>query len=295
MKIILLGSSGMLGHDCKEILGKDHEIIAPGRNEMDITRWDEVIETLQTILPDVVVNCAAFTDVDACETEEFLVRKSNVEGPRNLAQGCARFGCKLVHISSDYIFDGQKMLPQPYFEDDAPAPLSAYGKSKMESEVAVRDNSPNYIIVRTSWLYGINGDNFIKSIIRRAVQKDVKSLKAAKDQYGSPTWTYRLSEQISELLKIDGRGTYHATSEGFCTRRECAQAVLKNLKLKKKVEPCSLRDFETKAKRPMNCILENRMLKQQGINIMPAWEDDLNDFLSQFGKKLIAEAKAAVS
>ncbi|MBW1817977.1 MAG: dTDP-4-dehydrorhamnose reductase [Deltaproteobacteria bacterium] len=295
MKIILLGSSGMLGHDCKEILSKNHEIIAPSRNEMDITRWDEVIETLQTILPDVVVNCAAFTDVDTCETEEFLVRKSNVEGPRNLAQGCARFGCKLVHISSDYIFDGQKMLPQPYFEDDSPAPLSAYGKSKMESEVAVRDNSPNYIIVRTSWLYGMNGDNYVKSIIRRAVQKDVKSLIAANDQFGSPTWTYRVSKQIAELLKIDGRGTYHATAEGHCTRQECTQAVLKKLKIKKKVEACSLRDFETRANRPMNCILENRMLKQQGINIMPAWREDLNAFLSEFGKKIVAEAKAAIS
>jgi dTDP-4-dehydrorhamnose reductase len=163
----------------------------------------------------------------------------------------------------------------------------------MESEVAVRDNSPNYIIVRTSWLYGMNGDNFIKSMVRQAVQKGVKTLKSAKDQYGSPTWTLSVAEQISEILKNDGRGTYHATSEGFCTRQECAQFALKKLKLKKKVEACGFDELKRAADRPMNCILENRMLKQQGINIMPDWKEALTAFLSQFGKKIVAEAKAA--
>ena len=164
MKILIVGGTGMLGSECIKVLGRDHEVIAPSRSDLDMVSWDRVIENLQQISPDVVLNCAAFTDVDACETESFVTRKTNVEGPRNLAQGAARFESKFVHISSDYVFDGQKPVPQPYFEDDLVKPISAYGKSKAESEKAVRENSPNYIIIRTGWLYGMEGDSFTKSI-----------------------------------------------------------------------------------------------------------------------------------
>ncbi|UCF56205.1 MAG: dTDP-4-dehydrorhamnose reductase [Deltaproteobacteria bacterium] len=296
MKILLLGSSGMLGSDCKEVLSEDYEVIAPDKNELNIISWDVVIENIQRIGPDVVLNCAGFTDVDACETEDFMVRKVNLEGPRNLAQGSARFNCKLIHISSDYVFSGKKSVPQPYFEDDPGEPISAYGKSKMESEIAVRENAPNYIIVRSGWLYGINGENFIKSILINALQKNKnkkrKILKVVNDQFGSPTWTYRLALQIKDLIKSDAKGTYHATSEGYCTRFEYAQHVLKKLKVKVSLEPCRMNDFPQAAKRPTNCILENRLLKKQGINIMPNWKKDVNTFLDQFGQDLIKQAKA---
>ncbi|MBW1935294.1 MAG: NAD(P)-dependent oxidoreductase, partial [Deltaproteobacteria bacterium] len=164
---------------------------------------------------------AAFTDVDGSEKESFLVRKVNVEGPRNLAQGSARFNCKLVHISSDYVFGGRKTVPQPYFEDDSMDPISAYGTSKMQSEIAVKENAPDYIIIRTGWLYGSEGGNFIKSLLANALRTRKKqSLKVVNDQYGSPTWTYRLAHQIGELIKNGARGTYHATSEGYCSRYE---------------------------------------------------------------------------
>lgn len=296
MKILLLGSSGMLGSDCKEVLSEDYEVITPDKNELNIISWDVVIENIQRIAPDVVLNCAGFTDVDACETEHFMVRKVNLEGPRNLAQGSARFNCKLIHISSDYVFSGKKSVPQPYFEDDPGEPISAYGKSKMESEIAVRENAPNYIIVRSGWLYGINGGNFIKSILINVLQKNKnkkrKILKVVNDQFGSPTWTYRLALQIKDLIKNDAKGTYHATSEGYCTRFEYAQHVLKKLKVKVSLEPCRMNDFPQAAKRPTNCILENRLLKKQGINIMPNWKKDVNTFLDQFGQDLIKQAKA---
>lgn len=292
MKILLLGSTGMLGCDCKEVLSEEHEIIAPGRDQLDIMSWDGVIELLQQISPDVVLNCAGFTDVDACESEEFLVRKSNVEGPRNLAQGAARFQCKLIHISSDYIFDGQKMVPQPYFEDDTPNPLSAYGKSKMESEVAVRENSPNHIIVRSSWLYGLHGNNFVHSIIRQAMDKRKKTLVVVNDQFGSPTWTYRVALQIKELIHADSRGTYHATAESYCTRFECAAHVVKKLNLKATLEPCRIEDLPAKAKRPVNCLLENRLLKKQGINIMSHWKEDLELFLEKYGDALMKKVQS---
>jgi dTDP-4-dehydrorhamnose reductase len=286
MKILLLGSNGMLGRDCKEVLEPYFEVIAPDKNELDIISWDVVIDNLNQMSPDIIINCAGFTDVDACETEPFLVRKINVEGPRNLAQGSARFNCRLVHISSDYVFNGQKNVPQPYFEDDPLDPISAYAKSKTESEVAVRENAPNYIIVRTAWLYGKHGDNFISAVVRNALKNKKKSLKVVENQYGSPTWTYRLALQIRELLKTDAKGTFHATSEGYCSRLECAQYVFKKLKIKTKIDPCNLADFPKAAKRPVNCILENRLMKKMGLNIMPDWKKDMDLFLEDYGKEL---------
>lgn len=292
MKILLLGGSGMLGSDCKEVLSKEYSVIAPDRKELDIISWDVVIENLLKLSPDVIINCAGFTDVNACETEDFAVRKINVEGPRNLAQGSARFNCRLVHISSDYVFSGLKPFPQPYFEDDPVEPISAYGKSKVESEVAVRENAPNYIIVRSSWLYGINRNNFIKSILINVLKKKQKSLKIVDDQFGSPTWTYRLALQIKELLKSDAKGTFHATSEGYCSRLEYAKYLLETLNIKVQIEACKLRDYPQAARRPSNCILENRLLKKRGLSIMQDWRKDIDSFLEQYGKDLVEKAMA---
>ena len=289
MKVLILGSTGMLGSECKRVFAPGNEVITPDRKKLDIISWDGVIENLQETEPDIVINCAAFTDVDACETEDFAVRKINVEGPRNLAQCSARFECKLVHISSDYVFDGRKMLPQPYFEDDPLNPLSAYGKSKLESEKAVRENAPNYIMVRTGWLFGIKGASFIKSIISQALTK--KTLRVADDQFGAPTWAYRLALQIREIVEKEGRGTYHATAEGYCSRFECARYIVKKLGLPATVEPCRMEDFPGAARRPANCILENRLLKRQGICIMRQWKKDLGAFLRKHGKTLIEEAE----
>ena len=233
MKILMTGSTGMLGGECRRILSEDYDIIAPDKKEMDIVSWDGAIETLQAASPDIVVNCAGLTDVDACEADPESAHRVNVEGTRNMAQCSARFEYKLIHISSDYVFDGQKPAPQPYFEDDPMEPISKYGKSKMESEISVKENSPNYIIIRTGWLYGIHGESFVKSIIRNALNKKRKTLKLVNDQFGSPTWTYRLALQIKELMKRDLKGTYHATSEGYCTRFEYAQHILSKLKINK--------------------------------------------------------------
>ncbi|MBW1767676.1 MAG: dTDP-4-dehydrorhamnose reductase [Deltaproteobacteria bacterium] len=292
MNILLLGGSGMLGTDCAEVLSNYYEVIAPSKKEMDIISWDIVIEKLQQLAPDIILNCAGFTDVDACETEDFAVRKINVEGPRNLAQGSARFNCRIVHISTDYVFNGEKSIPQLYFEDDPVDPISAYAQSKMQSEVAIRENSPNYIIIRTSWLYGFNGDDFIDSILYNAKKLKNKPLKVVDDQIGSPTWTHSVALQIKELLKTDAKGTFHATSEGYCSRFELAKYILKKLKIKTPVEPCKMSDFPQVAKRPANCILENRLLKNMGLNIMPEWKKDIDRYLKKFGKALIKKANA---
>ena len=292
MKILLLGGKGMLGSECKEVLGKDYEIIAPDKKDLDIVSWDRVIETLQEVSPHIILNCAGITDVDACETNSFRVRKINVEGPRNLAQGAARFDCKMIHISSDYVFNGQKILPQPYFEDDSLDPLSAYGKSKVESEVGIRENAPKYIILRTGWLYGMHGNNFVKSILAGVMKKKKKVLKVVNDQLGSPTWAYRLALQIKELIQRDAIGTYHATSEGYCSPLECAEFIFKTIKAKVKLEPIPLVKYPFVAKRPVNCILENRLLKKQGLNVMPDWDKDLKSFLEKNKKELLKEARS---
>ena len=297
MKILLYGSTGMLGSDCLEVFKEEFDVIAPTHKEVDIISWDGVIDNLQRNKPHVIVNCAGFTSVDDCENDEltFMINKVNVEGPRNMAQGAARFESKMVHISSDYVFNGKKMPPQPYFEDDPPDPISRYGRTKAESEAAIRENAPDYIIVRTGWLYGLKGKNFIKSIIRQTVSNKRKTLKVVEDQIGTPTWTYSLAKQIKLMIKAGAKGTYHVTSEGYCTRFELAQYLIDKLNLKVKLKPCKSSEYPQKAKRPLNCILENRLLKQQGINIMPDWKQDLDLFLDKYGDMLIKEAKEGKS
>lgn len=292
MRILLTGSKGMLGSDCKDVLGAEHEIIALDRKDLDITFWDKVIEKIQHTAPNIVVNCSAYTDVDGCEKEPFTVKKVNVEGPRNLAQACARFNCKMIHFSTDYVFNGYKGVPQPYFEDDSMDPLSAYGRSKMDSEVAVRDNAFDYAIFRTAWLYGLNGRNFVASILRNVLYKKMKVLKVVNDQIGSPTWTRTLAMQVAELIKADVKGTFHATSEGYCSRFEWARHILKRLGIRATLEPCSSNQVKTIARRPHNCILENRLLKKHGLNILPEWQKDLDTFLDQYGDEMIKRAKA---
>ena len=292
MKILLLGSSGLLGNDCMEVLKDEHEVIAPSSAELDIVSWDVVIDTLNKITPDVIINCAGYTDVNGCETEGFKVRKVNIEGPRNFAQGSARFNSRMIHISSDYVFSGQKGIPQPYFEDDPIDPVSAYGRCKVESEVAVKENAPNYIIIRTGWLYGRHGNDFIDSLLLKSAKSPRKTIKVIDDQVGSPTWTYRLALQIKALLKTDVKGTFHATSEGYCSRYEFAKQVFEQLNIKTPIKPCSISEYPQPAKRPLNCILENRLLKNLGYNVMGDWKDDVNEYIDMFGKEIVKEAKA---
>ena len=289
MKVLITGSTGMLGSDIKKLFSARYEVITPSREEMDIRKWDKVIEVIQKSSPDVVVNCAAFTDVDACETERQIAQKINVEGARNLAQVCARFDCKIVHISSDYVFDGKKPVPQPYFEDDEPNPLSFYGKTKADSEKAVIDNIEDYIIIRTGWLYGEKRSNFVKWVIKKAVNNE--KIPVVKDQYGSPTWTYKVALQIMVLLEKKMTGIFHVTSEGYCTRVEWARFILEQLGLTAQIEPISIKDWNAPAKRPINCLLENKELKLYRLSIMKNWKEDMKEFLDKFGKLLIKEAK----
>jgi dTDP-4-dehydrorhamnose reductase len=291
MKVLILGGSGMLGSECKAVFSASHHVFTPERREMDIIRWDGVIGKLQKLKPNAIVNCAGLSDLECQDPDELIVRKINVAGPRNLAQGAARFNCKLLHISSDLVFDGQKAIPQPYFEDDAPNPVTPFGKSKMDSELAVKDNAPDYIIVRTGWLYGIRGDNFIRSIVREAIWHRRDSLEIPADYYGSPTWARRLAFQVKDLIDKGATGTYHATAEGSCNLLEFATHVVKTLSLSISTRRAPPGLWMGTANRPLNNVLENRKLKTQGLNIMVDWKTDLDAFLGNHGEELIRQAE----
>ncbi|HUV59247.1 MAG TPA: dTDP-4-dehydrorhamnose reductase [Desulfatiglandales bacterium] len=287
MRILLTGSSGQLGSECKEVLKDDYEIISPNKEELDITSWDKVIMSIDQLSPDIILNCAAFTNVDECEKEKKLAERVNVEGPRNLAQGAARYDKIIVHISSGLIFNGRKRLPQPYFEDDPTSPLSRYGLTKMESEMAVKQNTPHYIIIRAGWIYGVRGDSFLKQILQLAMKKDQKSIYVVNDQIGSPTWSYRLAQQIKVLIDKRKEGVYHATSEGYCSKYEWAKYFLEKMEITIPVLPCTSEEYPTPAIRPLNSILENRQLKVEGLNIMPHWQKDLDIFIDKYGEMLL--------
>jgi dTDP-4-dehydrorhamnose reductase len=291
MKILLTGAKGQLGSECKEVMKSDYRIVDTDLEEFDITNWDTVIMTISQVSPDIIFNCAAFTNVDECESKKVESERINVEGPRNLAQGAARYEKLIVHISSDFVFDGRKRVPQPYFEDDPMNPLSFYGITKMESELAVKQNASRYILIRTGWLYGIRGDNFIKRILARAIQKDQGCLRVVNDQFGSPTWSFRLAQQIKLLIDKGKEGMYHATSEGYCSKYEWAKYLLERVGIKIPVVPCISDEYPTPAKRPLNSILENRQLKTEGINIMANWQKDLDTFLDIHGDTLLRDAE----
>jgi dTDP-4-dehydrorhamnose reductase len=286
---MITGAGGQLGHDCLGVFGKAHQVTALDRRKLDITHQAFVHEIVGKIKPDLIINCAAHTGVDACETETELARKLNVSGPRYLAQSADRYGSLLVHISTDYVFDGQKPIADGYMEDDNPMPLSAYGKTKLAGEKAVSEETQHHIILRTAWLYGIQGYNFLKTMLKLTHANPSREFKVINDQFGSPTWSYRLALQIEKLVEKETRGIYHATAENVCTWYELADYFLKKMNVPHRLVPCTSEEFPTAAVRPKNSILENDLLKKEGINIMVPWQDDVAQYAAQFGEQLIRE------
>lgn len=289
MKILICGGMGQLGSDCTRVMKRSHEIVSVDLDELDITNPAAVDDMVGHVIPDVVINCAAYTNVDACETDRELAWKVNVEGPRNLAVSIQKHGGKIIHISTDYIFDGKKKVPEPYTEEDPPCPLSYYGKTKLEGENAVRDAMDSHMILRTAWMYGLQGRNFLKTMLRLALKHPQKEIKVVNDQFGSPTCSYRLALQIDKLVEVNGQGTYHATSEGYCTWYELACYFLDKIGVPHTLVPCTTEEYPTPAARPRNSILENRHLKNDGMNLMPHWKSDLDQFVSLFAEQLMRE------
>lgn len=271
---VLLGTKGMLGSDVKQAL-IDHniEFVAYDHPEIDVTK----IETMEDKIVqgvDVVINCTAYTAVDLAESNEETCRAINAIGPKNIATLCKKVGAKLVHVSTDFVFSGDKK--GAYVETDTPNPCSVYGKTKQEGEEYVMEIMDKYFILRTAYLFGINGNNFIETMIKLS---DKELLTVIDDQVGSPTNTKDLAEAIVLVSQTDDYGIYHATSEGQASWYEFAKYVFEKMNLEVNLQPCSTEEYPTPAKRPHNSVLENTHFKQNGVYTFPDWHIAVDKYL----------------
>ncbi|MEN8255537.1 MAG: dTDP-4-dehydrorhamnose reductase [Verrucomicrobiota bacterium] len=277
MKIFILGANGQLGHDCQQVFSKYH-LQCADLPELDATDKSALFGALASSKPDVVVNCAAYTAVDRCETEKEACWKVNRDVPAYLAEYCSQQSIFLVHVSTDYVFHGNKPLFEAYTESDPTDPASEYGRSKLAGELAAAgqfQHAEGYAILRTAWLYGLHGGNFLKTMLRLAREKNEAPIKVVDDQFGSPTWSSTLARQIKTMVENRSGGLYHATSEGYCSWYGLACAFLDDMDVKHSLIPCTTEEYPTLAKRPKNSIMENTHLKKLGINEFRDWREDV--------------------
>lgn len=278
MKVLVTGVKGQLGYDVMAELAKRNiEAIGVDIDEMDITDKISVEKVIGEAAPDVVVHCAAYTAVDAAEDNEALCRRVNAGGTRNIAEVCKKLDCKMVYISTDYVFDGQGT--RPWEPDDERHPLNVYGQTKYEGELAVQENLSKYFIVRIAWVFGKNGKNFVKTMLKLAETHD--KLTVVNDQFGSPTYTYDLARLLVDMIQTDKYGIYHATNEGICTWYEFACEIFRQAGVKIEVTPVPASEYPTKAKRPENSRLDKSKLTENGFERLPSWQDALGRYLKE--------------
>lgn len=275
MRVLVTGSSGQLGKAVVEIFFKnDIDVYPMPHTRLDITNRQAVEDIIKAYLPDIVINCSALTDVDLCEVEKDKAYRVNALGPKNLAVVSEKYNIHLIHISTDYVFDGEKETP--YIEFDKPNPINIYGKSKLEGEHFVEKFSKRFTIVRTSWLYG-DGNNFVKKIIEKARKEKV--LKVVDDQFGSPTYTYDVAKALLNIAKEKAYGLYHCANKGVVSRFDEAKFIIEKLQLDVEVIPIKSEDYPTPAKRPRYTPLENYLLELEGIFYARNWELAMEEFL----------------
>ncbi len=279
MKILLTGARGMLGRDLLPLLSAKHEVLGKDIQDFDITDRKRVQEEIAAYRPDVVIHTAAYTDVDGCEGKRDLAFAINGEGALNVALGCAHVRSRMIHLSTDYVFDGKSRIPYP--EGYPPNPLSVYGKSKLQGEIYIQEALDSYLIIRTAWLYGQHGKNFVDTILRLAREKD--ELRVVNDQKGSPTFTKDLSQAIGRLAEEEFRGVLHVTNSGSCTWFEFAQKIL-DLKSpsgrKVPVIPISSAELARPAHRPANSVLDCSQFERIAGFRLRTWEEGLREYLS---------------
>jgi dTDP-4-dehydrorhamnose reductase len=285
--MIILGNSGQLGMDCMSVLPAADGLDLP---EFDITGRLQCFKKLDERQPAVIVNCAAYTAVDACESDP-VCWNVNADGPKHLAEWASANGAFLVHVSTDYVFAGNKPLFDACTEEDIPSPLSEYGKSKLAGESAVLECCAKAAILRTAWLYGVNGKNFLKTMLRLAVQNPEREIRVVNDQFGSPTWSHTLARQIEAVIDARVTGVFHATSEGYCSWYDLASRFLALMEVPHRIAPCATAEYPTVARRPANSILENNRLKRQRLNVFTDWESELECFVQQHRRALLAGVK----
>lgn len=283
MKALVTGVNGQLGYDVvKELIKRGHEAVGVDVDEMDITDAEAVERVITEAMPDVVFHCAAWTAVDDAEDEENIpkVRRVNVDGTRNVAQMCRKIGCKMIYISTDYVFGGQGI--QPHKADcEAYAPLSVYGQTKLEGEKAVADILEKYFIVRIAWSFGVNGRNFVKTML--SVGKKYDTIRVVNDQIGTPTYTVDLARLLVDMAQTEKYGRYHATNEGgFISWYDFACEIFKRAGYDTRVVPVTTEEYGlSKAVRPFNSRLDKSKLAENGFAPLPTWQDALDRYLKE--------------
>jgi dTDP-4-dehydrorhamnose reductase len=290
MKMVLTGAGGQLGQDCLQLMADGHSVYGYTSRQLDITSPEQVLSEIKSIRPAVVINCAAYTAVDRCEEEEENCFAVNGQGAANLAAACTSVDARLIHISTDYVFDGRKPVPEAYTEKDPLAPLSAYGRSKLAGEQAIINGMDNYLILRTAWLYGMGGNNFLKTMLRLAKADPKRTVRVVNDQYGSLTWTMSLARQIRAVLTADLTGIAHATAEQHSSWYTGAKYFLEAMDVEFSLAPCTTAEYPTPAHRPANSILENKCLQEHDLNVMQSWQQDIDDFVNQYRDTLLNDS-----
>ncbi len=275
MKVAITGADGMLGRAMQKIFS-DTELIPFPHTSLDITDLDSALKTVRDTRPDILIHAAAFTDVDACETDPEKAYLVNGIGARNMAIACEEVRCPIFLISSDYVFDGGKNFP--YDEWDKANPINHYGLSKLMAEQFVSSLTNRFYIVRTSWLYGAHGRNFVDTIIRLLAGND--SLQVVSDQFGSPTFTEDLAATLRQLIG-KGYGTYHVTNSGVCTWHEFAVKISDLMGIHKPIIPVTSGELKRSAKRPTQSGLNNTMLRLEGIPPLRRWSEALEQYIQQ--------------
>ena len=275
MKILVTGANGMLAKAVRNEL-KDEELILTDVAELDITNLEAVREFIKVNKPEYIINCAAYTAVDKAEEQEELARKVNAEGPKNLAIAANEEDCTLIHISTDYVFGGDKDVKEIYTEEEEKNPVTVYGITKLEGERNIIDACFKYYIFRTAWLYG-DGNNFVRTMIKLGQEKD--ELNVVADQHGSPTYAVDLASIIHQAIeKGIPYGVYHTTNQGFTTWFDFTKLIFEKANISCKVNPVTTEEFPRPAKRPLNSQLSKDKILKEGINI-PSYEDALDRYL----------------
>ena len=279
MKVLVTGVKGQLGYDVvNELTKRGIEAVGVDIQDMDITDAASVEKVIGEVAPDAVIHCAAYTAVDAAEDNVELCRRVNADGTQNIANVCKKLDCKMVYISTDYVFDGEGT--RAWEPDDERHPLNIYGQTKYEGELAVQNTLEKYFIVRISWVFGVNGKNFIKTMLNLGKTHD--HLTVVNDQFGSPTYTYDLARLLVDMVQTDKYGIYHATNEGICNWYEFACEIFRAAGMDVKVTPVHSDEYPAaKAKRPMNSRMSKEKLTENGFERLPEWKDAVARYLKE--------------
>ena len=283
MKILLLGHKGMLGSDLLEQMSHHHEVIGMDVDEIDITSAGDCVKAIEDTAPQIVINAAGYTNVDGCETAKEECFAVNAEALKNIAVACHRKNIRIIHFSTDYVFNGTGSAP--YKEDDECDPINTYGASKLAGELYLQTLAQNYIIIRTAWLYGVNGKNFVRTILEKA--KTTPRLTVVDDQLGSPTYTKDLAAAVDLLIEKNAQGIFHVTNRGSCSWYQFAVKILQESGIENvEVSPIKSDQLARTAKRPAYSILSMQKFISTTGKAMQPWQLGLQDYLESVKARL---------